>query len=143
MSNTQCELVCRIEPRFQQSLDVVSKLRSYQDERFALRLIESTSSTLLGELRFRAGPSGLPESTGDVSTATAGDPRSAASNDLDLVFQYERQLRTGPMSITFSDGTFTFGAILDCSKGRQDVAEQLVQQYAIAFLSTLGPFALP
>lgn len=142
MSNAERELVCRIEPSFQQSFDVIGRLRSYHDQRFALRLIESASSALLGEVRFRAGASGLPQSTTNADVTTVDDVREATYHDLDLVLDYERQLRAGPMSMTYCDRVFTFGAILDCSKGHQDVAEQLLQQHAIAFLSTLAPFGL-
>lgn len=142
MSNAECEFVCRIAPVFQQSCDVVDRLRSYHDERFALRLMESASSELLGEVRFRAGASGLPQSITNAHVEV-DDVRNVTSRDLDVVFTYERQLRAGPMSITYCDGVFTFGATIDCSKGHQNVAEQLLQHHAIAFLGTLGPFRLP
>lgn len=85
MSNAECEFVCRIAPVFQQSCDVVDRLRSYHDERFALRLMESASSELLGEVRFRAGASGLPQSITNAHVEV-DDVRNVTSRDLDVVF---------------------------------------------------------
>ena len=141
MSKSEREFACRIVPVFVQPLDIPYKLGTYGDPQFILELMEPEPNSFIGEVSFRDPKehvSELPQPLAGDHDPT-DDAMDAALDDVQRVSECERQLRSGRMSFSYRDGVFTFSQTINCTERSREIADQLLQHHALAFLKTLGP----
>jgi len=130
------ELACCMVPIFTEHVDIPRLLRAYNNDFFTLEnLLESEPGVLLAKLRWRVDA--MVTSDSENHPANEDDPRGALLNDLAVVGALEARFGSG-VSVAFRVDTFTFSAIVNCNDDQALTAWQLLQQYAVAFLQSLG-----
>jgi hypothetical protein len=134
-------LSCVLKPVFDPSVDVSTKLRSYRDSRFDLRLF-TTEVDIAGEVLFRDGPEGASKLRQQLTAnydVDAQDIAAQTANTIARVLDCEAEVFAGPLWFSFCDGLFEFSRTVTCEDGAVEIATQLMaEHYALPFLRTLG-----